>query len=106
MNKESLKRKVLSDMNMKENMISDLQRELEEEMKKPAEKWDCRKISEITETIHQFSCGHETDMTGKKKQQQDIRGSHPFTSVLTVKGVPIKQSVSKGIIAKLQWKTE
>ena len=46
------------------------------------------------------------NMTGKKKQQQDIRGSHPFTSVLTVKGVPIKQSVSKGIIAKLQWKTE
>ena len=74
MNKESLKRKVLSDMNMKENMISDLQRELEEEMKKPAEKWDCRKTSEITETIHQFSCGHETDMTGKKKLIEKVRG--------------------------------
>ena len=74
MNKESLKRKVLSDMNMKENMISDLQRELEEEMKKPAEKWDCRKISEITETIHQFSCGHETDVTGKKKLIEKVRG--------------------------------
>lgn len=36
MGNESLKRKVLNDMNMKENMISDLQRELKEEMNKPS----------------------------------------------------------------------
>lgn len=59
MEKEALKRRVLSDMNMKENMIANLQRELNEEMSKPSDKWDCKKIAEITETIHNLSCDSE-----------------------------------------------
>lgn len=67
MEKDSLKRKVLNDMDMKEDMIADLQRELKEEMSKPSSQWDCEKISEITETIHNLSCDRkiETNETGK-----------------------------------------
>ena len=67
MENETLKRKVLNDMNMKENMIADLQRELKKEMEKPSDQWNCEKIAEITETIHNLSCegSKETDENRK-----------------------------------------
>lgn len=68
MDKASLKRKVLSDMNTKENMISDLQRELKEEMNKPSSQWDCEKISEITETIHNLSCDSKIEANETRKE--------------------------------------
>lgn len=68
MDKESLKRKVLSDMNTKENMIADLQRELKEEMNKPSSQWDCEKISEITETIHNLSCDSKIEVNETRKE--------------------------------------
>lgn len=68
MGNESLKRKVLNDMNMKENMISDLQRELKEEMNKPSDKWDCEKINEITQTIHNLSCDNENEEINSGKE--------------------------------------
>ena len=68
MDKESLKRKVLSDMKTKENMISDLQRELKEEMNKPSSQWDCEKISEITETIHNLSCDSKIEANETRKE--------------------------------------
>lgn len=67
MKKDDLKRRVLTDMNLKKEMISDLQRELKEEMDKPSEKWDCKKIAEITETIHNISCENETEKNETKK---------------------------------------
>lgn len=75
MDKDILKRKVLSDMNMKEDMIADLQRELNEEMDKPSAKWDCKKISEITETIHRLSSSDETetDNTGTEALLKKIK---------------------------------
>ncbi len=77
MDKESLKRKVLSDMNTKENMIADLQRELKEEMNKPSSQWDCEKISEITETIHNLSCdnGIEANETRKEDLLEKVKAS-------------------------------
>lgn len=77
MDKDFLKRKVLSDMNMKENMIADLQRELQEEMDKPSAKWDCKKIAEITNTIHHLSCSEETEIskTGKEALLKKLKNN-------------------------------
>lgn len=68
MDKGSLKRKILSDMNTKENMIADLQRELKEEMNKPPSQWECEKISEITETIHNLSCDSKIEANETRKE--------------------------------------
>ena len=46
------------------------------------------------------------DMTEKKKQQRVINGPHPSTNVGSVQAVLIKQSVSKGITVRPQWKKE
>lgn len=56
-------------------MIADLQRELKEEMNRPSEMWNCEKISEITETIHNLSCNSETgtNETGKKALLKKVR---------------------------------
>ena len=74
MENETLKRKVLNDMNMKENMIADLQRELKSEMEKPTEQWNCEKIAEITEAIHNISCegSKETEEKSKNKLLEKI----------------------------------
>ena len=74
MENETLKRKVLNDMNMKENMIADLQRELKKEMEKPTEQWNCEKIAEITEAIHNISCEgrKETEEKSKNKLLEKI----------------------------------
>ena len=77
MENETLKRKVLNDMNMKENMIADLQRELKKEMEKPSDQWNCEKIAEITETIHNLSCegSKETDENRKNDLLKKIGNS-------------------------------
>lgn len=74
MENETLKRKVLNDMNMKENMIADLQRELKSEMDKPSDQWNCEKIAEITEAIHNISCegSKETEEKSKNKLLKKI----------------------------------
>lgn len=90
MDNESLKRRVLSDMNMKENMIADLQRELQEEMNKPSAQWDCYKISEITETIHNLSCDGESGTANESGKQALLEKARSST-------VPTKKKIYRRI---------
>lgn len=52
MEREILGKKVINDMEIRENMISDLERALEEEIEKPSKAWESEKIEELSETIY------------------------------------------------------
>lgn len=52
MEREILGKKVINDMEIRENMIFDLERALEEEIEKPSKAWESEKIEELSETIY------------------------------------------------------
>lgn len=52
MEREILGKKVINDMEIRENMISDLERALEEEIEKPSKEWESEKIEELSKTIY------------------------------------------------------
>ena len=52
MEREILGKKVINDMEIRENMISDLERALEEEIEKPSKAWESEKIEELSKTIY------------------------------------------------------
>lgn len=70
MNKKALKRQMIS---MKTEILADLQNELDEEMKKPPKKRDCKKISELSDAFFEISCGDNDDVIqSREKSKKDL----------------------------------
>ncbi len=67
MNKNALKRQMMS---MKTAILTDLQNELDEEMKKPPKKRDCQKISELSDAFFEISCGNNDDVINRREMSK------------------------------------
>lgn len=67
MNKNALKRQMMS---MKAEILTDLQNELDEEMKKPSKKRDCKRIAELSDAYFEISCGNNDDVIRRREMSK------------------------------------
>lgn len=68
MNKNALKRQMMS---MKTEILTDLQNEINEEMKKSPKKRDCKRISELSDAFFEISCGNNDDAIQRREMSKN-----------------------------------
>lgn len=68
MSKNTLKRQMMS---MKTEILTDLQNEINEEMKKSPKKRDCKRISELSDAFFEISCGSNDDIIRRREMSKN-----------------------------------
>lgn len=67
MDKDKLKEQMI---NMKKEMLADLDKQLCDETNKPHKYWDCKKITELSEAIYEISCDDNNEIENRRENSK------------------------------------